>query len=40
LQPKTAGYLGDDLAVNAEKALDLSSENFPFYGPQKVLNKK
>jgi predicted DNA repair protein MutK len=34
---KTAGILGDDLAVNAEKLL-FHRENFPYYRPlQKVL---
>jgi hypothetical protein len=33
--------LGDDLAVNAEKASGFISENFPFYGPlQRFLNKQ
>jgi predicted DNA repair protein MutK len=30
---KTAGILGDDLAVNAESFWFISSENFLFYGP-------
>jgi predicted DNA repair protein MutK len=41
LQPKNGGILGDDLAVNAEKASGFISENFRFMGHCKgsLINK-